>query len=175
MDDERSAALATEKLIELGHRRIGFIAGPGDYSLSGWRVAGWRSAMEFAGLQTEGLCEEGDFGYDSGENATRALLHPNRPSAIIASNDQMALAALEVARELGLNVFSLVSFDNTPIVRFTNPPLAAVDQPIAQTISRAVELLINAAKAPLPSDPINIEGSLQLRGSVGPAPGANDL
>jgi LacI family transcriptional regulator len=179
MDDERSAALATEKLIELGHRRIGFIAGPGDYSLSGWRVAGWRSAMEFAGLQTEGLCEEGDFGYDSGENATRALLQlPNRPSAIIASNDQMALAALEVARELGLNVpedLSLVSFDNTPIVRFTNPPLAAVDQPIAQTISRAVELLINAAKAPLPSDPINIEGSLQLRGSVGPAPGANDL
>ena len=179
MDDERSARLATDKLIELGHRRIGFIAGSSEYSLSGWRVAGWQAAMANAGLQTEGLCEQGDFGYESGEAASHKLLSlPNQPSAIIASSDQMALATLEVAREMNLSVpedLSVISFDNTPIVRFTNPPLTAVDQPIAQTISRAVELLINAAKVPLPNKPINIEGKLEMRGSIGPARGANDL
>lgn len=179
MDDERSAALATEKLIELGHRRIGFIAGPDDYSLSGWRVAGWKAAMQFAGLRTTGLCEKGDFGFDTGEMAAKRLLsRDDRPTAIIASSDQMALATLETARDMGIKVpddLSIISFDNTPIVRFATPPLTAVDQPIAQTISRAVELLINVAKAPLPTEPINIEGRLEVRGSIGPAPGANDL
>ena len=178
MDDERSAALATEKLIGLGHRRIGFIAGPADYSLSGWRISGWQAAMEGAGLSCENLCERGDFGYDSGSVAARALLErDDRPTGIIASSDQMAIATLEVARELGIDVpdqLSVISFDNTPVVRFTNPPLTAVDQPIAQTISRAVELLINAAKAPLPSEPINVEGKLEIRGSIAPAHGAND-
>lgn len=179
MDDERSSALATENLIELGHRRIGFIAGPDEYSLSQWRVNGWREAMEYAGLATAGLCIKGDFGFASGEKAARRLLTSlDRPTAIIASSDQMALATLGVARELGLEVpndLSVISFDNTPIVRFANPPLTAIDQPIAQTISRAVELLINAAKAPLPSEPINVEGKIELRSSTGPARGAHEL
>ena len=178
MDDERSAAMATEKLVSLGHQRIGFIAGPDDYSLSGWRVAGWRAAMETAGLSTEALCEKGDFGFESGLVAAKRLLSlPDRPTAIIASNDQMALATLEVADDMGIQVpqeLSIISFDNTPFVRFTDPPLTAVDQPIAATISRAVEMLIKAPKSPLPIEPINVEGQLIERGSIGPAPGAND-
>lgn len=178
MDDERSAAMATRRLAELGHRRIGFIAGPQEYSLSGWRIAGWESAMAEAGLATEGLCARGDFSYESGRRAARELLgHARRPSAIIASNDQMALATLEVARENGLDIpadLSLVSFDNTPIVRFTDPPLTAVDQPIAETISRAVELLINSRKQPLPESPINVEARLVERGSVAPPRNGND-
>ena len=104
--------------------------------------------MAEAGLATDGLLAQGDFSYASGEAATRALLaSPDRPTAIIASNDQMALATLETARAMGLAVpddLSLVSFDNTPIVRFTQPPLTAIDQPIAATVARAVELLIAA-------------------------------
>lgn len=179
MDDERSAALATEKLVNLGHRRIGFIAGPEEYSLSGWRVAGWQAAMEFAGFSCEGLCERGDFGRESGLVAARKLLQrEDRPTAIIASSDQMAIATLEVARDIGIDVpteLSVISFDNTPVVRFTNPPLTAVDQPIAATISRAAELLIAASKEPLPEEPINIEGALVYRGSTGPAPASNDI
>ncbi len=178
MDDQRSAAMATEKLVALGHRRIGLIAGPEDYSLSGWRIAGWRAAMDFAGLATQGLCVRGDFGYESGLKAARQLLSlPKRPTAIIASSDQMAIATLEVAREMSLVVpdqLSLISFDNTPIVRFTDPPLTAVDQPIAATISRSVELLIQASKEPLPELPINVAGSLVERGSTAPPPGANE-
>lgn len=174
MDDEGLARKATERLIELGHKRIGMIAGPEDYHLSGWRVDGWRRALEVAGLPSEGLWERGDFGFESGLIAARKLLERNdRPTAIIASSDQMATATLEVARSLQLAVpqqLSLVSFDNTPVVRFTEPPLAAVDQPIASTISHAVELLINAAKVPLVGEPINVPGEFVERPSIGPAP-----
>ena len=146
MDDERAALIATEHLIELGHHRIGFIAGPSDYALSGWRVHGWRIAMAAAGLTIDGLLGEGDFGYESGSAAASALLNSEqRPTAIIASSDQMTLATLETARRMGMEVprdLSLISFDDTPIVRFTHPPLTSVYQPIAEVVSRAVELII---------------------------------
>lgn len=177
MDDEHSAARATEHLLELGHKRIGLIAGPEDYSLSGWRIDGWMRAMQSAGLKTDNLCQRGDFGFESGAIAARKLLSgEDRATAVIASNDQMALATLETAAELGLAVptdLSVISFDNTPVVRFTNPPLTSVDQPIAETISCAVELLINKRREPLPADAINVQGALVERGSTAAAPGAN--
>ena len=174
MGDEHLAKLATRHLVELGHKRIGFIAGPEEYSLAGWRIDGWHEAMEAAGLDCEGLCKRGDFGFESGLAAARALLEqPDPPTAIIASSDQMTLAALEVANERGLEVprdLSLISFDNTPLVRFTSPPLTALDQPIAATTSRAVELLIDNGKAKAPEQPIVVEGDLVIRGSTAPPP-----
>jgi LacI family transcriptional regulator len=175
MDDERAARLATEHLIDLGHRRIGFISGSDEYALSQWRVQGWRAAMGAAALDHADLLARGDFSYRSGENAARTLLAiPNAATAIIASNDQMALACLEVARELSLEVptdLSLISFDNTPIVRFTLPPLTAVDQPIAATASRSVELIIAAQRGEtLPEQPVVVPASLVARESTGPAP-----
>ncbi|GGD84848.1 LacI family transcriptional regulator [Tsuneonella deserti] len=173
MDDAGSAREATEHLIGLGHRRIGFIAGLPEYSLSAWRVDGWRAAMADAGLPCEDLLVQGDFGYQSGIEATNRLLalHP-RPTAIIASNDQMALAALEAARNMKLDVpgsLSLVSFDNTPVVRFIQPPLTAVDQPIAETVAKAVELLIAAARGEPSHGPEVVPGHLVPRESTGPA------
>lgn len=175
MDDEGAAELATRHLIDLGHKRIGFIAGSSEYNLSGWRVDGWRAAMAEAGVATDGLLAEGDFGFASGEAAAAKLLDgADRPTAIIASNDQMALATLEVARARGLDVprdLSIVSFDNTPIVRFTQPPLTAVDQPVADTVSRAVELIIAAQRGgPRPDTPTVVKGSLVQRGSTAAPP-----
>lgn len=173
MDDAGSAHEATRHLIALGHSRIGFIAGSRAYSLSAWRVDGWKAAMAAASLDTEGLFAQGDFGYESGTRAAQQLLALDpAPTAIIASSDQMALATLEVARAMGLRVpedLSLISFDNTPVVRFSRPPLTAVDQPIAETVSKAVELLIQAARGEAPTDPILIEGRLVPRESSGPA------
>ena len=171
MDDEGSAALATRYLIARGHQRIGFIAGSSEYALSGWRVAGWQAAMAERGLTTQSLLAQGDFSFASGEQAAHALLtSPTRPSAIIASNDQMALAALQVARRLNLRVpqdLSLISFDNTPVINFTQPALTAIDQPIAATVSKAVELIIAAQKdGPLPAEVTVISGTLIERGSV---------
>ena len=151
MDDAGAARAATLHLAGLGHRRIGFIAGSSEYALSRWRSDGWRAAMREAGLDPEGLLREGDFSFASGDRAAQSLLEePDRATAIIASSDQMALAVLERARRLGLEVpgqLSIVSFDNTPIVRFAQPPLTAIDQPIAALTARAVALLIAAQKA----------------------------
>ncbi len=171
MDDEGSAARATRHLIDLGHRRIGFISGSVEYDLSHWRIDGWKAEMAAAGLATDGLLAEGDFSYASGEAAARQLLESaNPPTAIIASNDQMSLATLEVARHRGLAVpgdLSLVSFDNTPIVNFSQPPLTAVDQPISATVARAVELIIAAQRgAPRPTEPTVVSGGLVERGST---------
>ena len=173
MDDERAARLATEHLIELGHRRIGFISGSDEYSLSQWRVDGWRAAMKAAGLDTSALLAGGDFTYASGEAAARQLFATAEPpTAIIGSSDKMSLATLEVARDLGLNVprdLSLVSFDDTPIARFAVPALTSVDQPIAATASRAVELIIDAQRgAPLPDEIVVIPAGLVPRKSTAP-------
>ncbi|QDZ08748.1 LacI family DNA-binding transcriptional regulator [Sphingomonas panacisoli] len=171
MDDERAARLATEHLVELGHKRIGFIAGSMEYELSGWRVDGWRESMAKAGLATDGLLAQGDFSYASGTAAARELLDvANPPTAIVASNDQMALATLEYARERGIEVptdLSLVSFDDTPIVRFTHPPLTAIVQPIAAVSARAVELIIaDQAGAEKIDEPIVVPATIVLRAST---------
>ena len=175
MDDEGAARLATQHLIDLGHRRIGFIAGSPEYHLSQWREDGWRDVMDTKGLPTEGLREAGDFSLESGIAAAQALLSREpRPTAILASNDQMAMATTDVATRLGLSVprdLSVVSFDNTPIAIFSQPPLTAVDQPIAATTARAVELLIAANRGKdLPDQTEVVPATLIERGSTAKAP-----
>ena len=170
MDDERAASSATEHLVALGHRRIGFIAGPAEYQLSAWRAEGWRAAMAAAGLADD-LLALGDFSYVSGQAAAVALLDAAEPAtAIIASNDQMALAVLEVCRDRKLAVprdVSVISFDNTPIVRFAHPPLTAIDQPIADLAARAVELIIGElAGRDAPQQPIIVPALLDVRRST---------
>lgn len=170
MDDDGSARLATEHLIALGHQRIGFIGGSQEYSLSEWRIQGWQQSLVAAGLSPGGLFAQGDFGYESGAAAAQILLAlKDRPTAIIACSDQMALAVLDVAIGKGLNVpndLSLISFDNSSVVRFTEPQLTAVDQPIAATFSKAVELLINYADLGISAQPVVTKGSLIERGST---------
>ena len=173
MDDEHAAQLATEHLARLGHERIGFISGSREYALSQWRVDGWRAAMTAAGLDCRGLLAEGDFSFASGVSAARTLLGDRRAvTAIIASNDRMALACLDVARENGLNVpadLSLISFDNTPIISFAQPPLTAIDQPVAETTARAVELIIASQRGqPIPDKPVIVPATLVERQSTAP-------
>ncbi|WP_295562945.1 LacI family DNA-binding transcriptional regulator [uncultured Sphingomonas sp.] len=172
MDEDGAARLATEHLIGLGHERIGFIAGPDDYALSGWRVDGWRVAMADAQLSTDDLLAQGDFGFASGRAAATALLDgATPPTAIVASSDQMALATLELARERGLDVpadLSIVSFDDTPIVRFVHPPLTAIVQPIAEVTANAVERVIADKAGREPStEPLIVPATLAIRASTG--------
>lgn len=171
MDDLAAARAATEHLIVLGHRRIGFITGSGEYALSGERLEGYRLAMQAAGLEGRLMVAEGDFTYRSGSEATRRLLEaPERPTGIVASSDQMSLAALEVATEKGLDVprdLSIVSFDDSPIVKFSTPPLTAIRQPIAQMAAQAAELLIAANNGAPFSDEIKVlPFELIVRGST---------
>lgn len=175
--DERAAELATEHLIGLGHRHVAMIAGSPEYELSSWRVAGWRTAMARVGLECEHLLAQGDFSYASGiAAATRLLANAQPPTAIIASNDQMAMATLFVARENGLGVpnqLSVISFDDTPIVRFNHPPLTAVIQPIAEVSARAAELIIaDRSGKDHEVGPVIVPASLVVRRSTAPPPNA---
>jgi LacI family transcriptional regulator len=178
MGDEASAQLATHYLISLGHKQIGFIAGSNEFSLSQWRVEGWSGAMKDAGLSVEGLLVRSDFSYDGGALAANALLDlANPPTAIIASNDQMALAALDTAIGRGLDVpkdLSLISFDNSPAMRFTTPQITAIDQPIAETFSKAVELLIANGDGPQFLQPVTLDSVLVPRASTAPPGLRND-
>lgn len=179
MDDERAARLATEHLLAIGHSRIGFVAGPPDYELSGWRIDGWRLSMAAAGRSIDGLLGQGDFSYDAGlREASRLLAGADPPTAIIASNDQMAIAALAAVRARGLDVpadVSLISFDDSPIVKFTHPPLAAVVQPIAETVACAVDLIIaEKAGRTTPEALVIIPSRLVLRNSTAPPPVPRD-
>ena len=173
MDDEHAARLATEHLVALGHRRIGFIAGPEDYELSGWRVDGWRAAMAAARLDTQDLFCRGDFSRASGRSCAAALLQGSRaPTAIIASNDDMALATLDLARGRGMAVpgdLSIVSFDDTPATRLVQPALTVVVQPVAQVVEEAVKLIIDSAGGrPPPAAPTAVPATIDVRASTGP-------
>lgn len=150
MDDRAAATAATNHLLELGHRRIGFISGSEEYLLSGARLEGYRAALGSAGVPEDAqLIASGDFTFASGLAATRALLDlDSPPTAILASSDQMSLAAVEVARSRGIEVparLSIVSFDDTPIVKFSRPALTAIRQPIAAMSAHAAEQLIKAS------------------------------
>lgn len=147
MDDRAAAEVATTHLLDLGHKRVGFITGSDEYVLSGARLDGYRRAIAARGLEPDDdLIGRGDFSYASGLQAMEALFALERPpTAVVASNDQMALAALRAANARGLAApegLAIVSFDDTPIVRFSNPPLTAVVQPIAAMASEAARLLI---------------------------------
>jgi LacI family transcriptional regulator len=149
MDDRAAADVATRHLLDRGHRRVGFITGSDEYVLSGARLDGYRQAVSARGLPLdEDLVARGDFTFASGVRAMQGFLDlAEPPTAIVASNDQMALAALHVANSRGLrspNGLAIVSFDDTPIVRFSNPPLTAVVQPVAAMAAQASRLLIRA-------------------------------
>jgi LacI family transcriptional regulator len=147
MDEEGAARRATQHLIGLGHRAIAFVAGSPSYGNSARRVDGFYAAIAEAGLPpSAGQVATGDFQFDPAVAAIEAMIaSSSRPTAIIADNDQMAFAALHVAARHDLRVpdeLSVISFEDTPGVRFSVPPLTAVRQPTSRMIAKACERLI---------------------------------
>jgi LacI family transcriptional regulator len=146
IDDFRAARDMTEYLISLGHTRIGFIKGHPNQTASALRFEGFSAAMAAANLTVDpGLVQQGFFTYRSGLEAAEKLLERKRsPSAIFASNDDMAAAVVSVAHRRGLDVprdLSVVGFDDTASATTVWPELTTIRQPIAEMASTAIELL----------------------------------
>ncbi|MDX8035719.1 LacI family DNA-binding transcriptional regulator [Lentzea sp. BCCO 10_0856] len=146
-DNLRGGQLATEHLLELGHRRIALLTGREDLKSAQQRETGYRRALVAAGVPVDGsLIRRGDYDYDVAARSTRDLLSgPNRPTAMFAANDISAIAAIETAAELGLRVpedLSVVGFDNIPESVMCTPALTTVQQPIREMGHRAVTLLV---------------------------------
>ncbi|WP_226015600.1 LacI family DNA-binding transcriptional regulator [Novosphingobium sp. FKTRR1] len=151
IDDEAAAHAMTGRLIGLGHRRIGFVAGATNQTASALRFAGYARALSEAGLTPDDrLVREGDFTYRSGLVAAEALLAlPEPPTAIFASNDDMAAAAVAVAHRHRLEVprdLSVCGFDNSAMATTIWPEITTIDQPVAEMARRATALLAEAVR-----------------------------
>ena len=147
--NSRGARSMVGHLIGIGHRRIAIITGsPGNFDAAE-RLRGYHSALKEAGIAPEPALERcGDFteagGYDA---ALELLAQKNRPTAVFAANDSMAIGALSAFRESGVRVpddIAVAGFDDIPLARYMDPPLSSVRVPISDLGATAVDILLHA-------------------------------
>ncbi len=148
IEDETASKEMTQYLIELGHRRIGFIKGSPDQMSSTMRERGYRQAMAEAQIEIDpNWVADGHYTYRSGVTAAELLLTSTpRPSAIFASNDDMAAATIGVAHRHGLSVpeeLTVVGFDNSPSAISVWPELTTIDQPVSAMAKSAFNLVLS--------------------------------
>jgi LacI family repressor for deo operon, udp, cdd, tsx, nupC, and nupG len=146
-DDRLAAETAVRHLIELGHRRIGHLAGPPSLSVGRTRLEGYRAALAAARLPHDPALEvEGTLTMYGSAEAVQALLAVDpRPTAIFCANDAMALQAHVVIREQGLHIpddVALVGFDDVPEAAWVDPPLTTVANRGHEVGTQAVRLLL---------------------------------
>lgn len=156
----QGAMAATEYLIELGHRRIGFLAGRSDLESARRREHGYREALTRAGIPFDpNLVRVGGYTEESARSPARELLQLTaRPTAIFAANDVSAIQTMRVANEMGLEVpqdLSVIGFDNIPESALTTPPLTTIDQSIQEMGYEAAKLLVALINEP-DSHPIHL-------------------
>ncbi|MCK0127624.1 LacI family DNA-binding transcriptional regulator [Erythrobacter sp. F6033] len=179
IDDEEAAARMTRHLIDLDHKNIGFIQGKPDQASSLLRERGFRREMEIAGLRVDpDYIAPGQFTYRSGVEAAAQLLGLDKPpTAIFASNDDMAAATIGVAHRKGLIVpddLSVVGFDNSPSAISVWPELTTIDQPVSAMAAAAFELVLKQIHEPADAEEIEsaeapLDCELIVRGSCGPS------
>ncbi len=166
---------ATEHLIRLGHRRIGFVAGRPELWCSRARLDGYRAGLETAGLSVDPeLVVPGEFDYESGFRAgERLLAAAEPPTAVFAASDQMALGVYEALRRRGLRVpddVSVVGFDDLPEARWSSPPLTTVRQPMTEMGKLAVRMLLRLVRGEEVDTPrVELATELVVRDSTAPA------
>lgn len=166
---------ALEHLSALGHRDIGFIAGPSALSSSRRRRENWEAAMKRAKLRVRPeWVVVGDMRVEGGVEAMRKLLgHKRRPSAVLTTNDLMAVGALEALSNAGVRVpedMSLIGFDDLPIAGMVFPRLTTIRLPRNEIAARAFDLLLQSVNGHQKASSAVIQPSLFLRKSTGPAP-----
>lgn len=173
-DNYAAAKLATRHLIELGHRRIAFLAGRDDLMSSQLRERGYRAALRAAGIRFDReLIGVGDYEVESARSTAQQLLaRPERPTAVFAANDLSAIATLGAAAELGIAVpeqLSVVGFDDIPEASRTTPPLTTVRQSMQLLGRTAAEMLLTLMEGePLPKPDLTLGTRMITRGSTAP-------
>lgn len=177
IDDEAAAHSMTSHLIALGHTRIGFICGAKGHVASDARLRGYKRALREAGLGANPrYIVPGDFTYRSGLAASEALLSlAERPSAVFASNDDMAAAVVAMAHKLHIDVpsdLSVCGFDDTATATTIWPELTTIRQPIRE-MARAATLrlseAVRAADGGVPASVTWLDFELVVRESTAPA------
>lgn len=174
-----AARLLTAHLLNLGHRRIGIVKGCPTHSATEQRFQAFIDEMAQQHLTVDPeLVVEGEFIFDKAKIAAEKLLAlPSPPTAIFACNDDMAIACLVIAQNLGVNVpqdLSIAGFDDTPMSRMTHPQITTVRQPVQEIGRAAADLIIaNAPRRkgwPDPMPHLVLPFEIIVRDSTGPVP-----
>lgn len=173
IDDRAAAREMTEHLLALGHESIAFVAGHPDHYSTQLRLEGFHDALAAHGMDAGRVRVEGGFNtVQSGADAARRLLgHSDRPTAIFASNDDMAAGVMRVAHELGIDVprqLSVAGFDDTELAHILWPPLTTIHQPSYDMAYTATDLLIRMVRGQDVPAATLLEHKLVIRGSTAP-------
>lgn len=172
VDQQRGGWLATQHLIEQGHRKIAHIMGPVDWLDAQARRRGWEAALAASGLEPGPLLV-GDWSAESGYAAGRKLLDSTDCSAVFAGNDQMSLGLMRAAYERNLRLpldLSVVGFDDSPEAGYYFPPLTTIRQDFAELGRRCVGMILDGIAGDDPLFSVRIQPHLILRASTGPRP-----
>jgi DNA-binding LacI/PurR family transcriptional regulator len=173
VDDFYGAHMAVDHLARLGHRRIAFIEGPRGWDASTNRNIGYREALAKWGVQYDpDLVQEGDWELQSGFATARNFLAlPQRPTAIFAANDLMALGAIYAAQDAGLVVpgdVAVVGYDDREIASLSRPTITTVTLPCYEMGQASAKLLLRLLnKHEQPGAPVMMRGRLIVRESSG--------
>jgi DNA-binding LacI/PurR family transcriptional regulator len=177
IDDLRGGRLATQHLLELGHRRIGLIRREPSSALSYLRAVGYRQVLEEAGILPDPtLVIESRAGLEGGYESMQQLMAlPNPPTAVFTHNDVLAMGAMRAVHDAGLLVpddISVVGYDDTASSAYQNPPLTTVKFPVAGMGRRAGEIILELIRedGDLPPQTLTLEVELVVRGSTAPPP-----
>lgn len=170
--DYIGAQIATQHLIDLGHQRIGYINGLEDWIEAQNRLAGYQDTLEKHGWPVDqALIIQGDWGVDSGYQATRELLSlDERPTAIFAANDIMALGAIYAIQAAGLQIpndIALVGYDDRDFSAWIRPALTTIRMPSYEMGQAAARLLLKQFSGEELEDATQIPGKLVVRESCG--------
>jgi DNA-binding LacI/PurR family transcriptional regulator len=145
-DDYSGAYDATEYLLKLNHRKIGYINGPLDWIASLIRLSGYQDALRASKVEPlDQYIKHGDWYEESGYQLGIELLQlKDRPTAIFASSDMMAIGVMDAARELGITIpdqLSVMGYDNRSIAQYSRPRLTTISLPLYEVGAMAVKVL----------------------------------
>ena len=173
VDNHHGAFLATNHLLELGHRRIAYVTGPADHSDDLDRFAGYRQALGQVGIVLDqALVVPGTGRLDGGERAWPVLRGLNDPpTAVFCYNDMTAIGLLRVARQEGVSVpgdLAVVGFDDIPFASYVHPRLTTLAQPTAligqQAMDMVLDLMVDRGSG---TSNVVVQGKLIVRESSG--------
>src|SRR5688572_12735942 len=172
-NDRLAVAEVANYLVSLGHKRIGYIAGPAGFRSAVERLAGFRDALSGRGMVfPDELIVEGGYTYESGIAGGEKLLALNpRPTAIFASNDEMAAGVYRVANRLGLSIpgdLSIVGFDDGPLAARLLPSMTTIRLPIRELGRIAANKILHPEAADAHAMVTPLEPHLVIRDSCQP-------
>lgn len=174
-DDAGITAALAQHLLALGHDRIGVISAEPRPGAFDERLRGFRAALEAVGVGFDpARLVYGDMSVESGYAAAQQLLtQADRPTAIWALNDRMALGAMQWAREHGVRIptdLSIAGFDDIPSAALSDPPLTTVRLPSYREGQEAIALLFRLLEGSAAQPAVLVPTNVITRGSTGPAP-----